>query len=38
VRDLIGNLFIFLFFNFGHRGLNVGREYRVKVFNGFIIV
>jgi hypothetical protein len=35
VRDLIGNLFI-LFFSFGHKELKVGREYKVKVFNGFI--
>jgi len=36
VRDLVGSLFIFLFFIFGHRELKVGREYMVIVFNGFI--
>jgi len=36
VRDLIGSLFLFLFFIFGHRELKVGREYMVIVFNGFI--
>jgi len=35
-RDLVGKLFILLFFIFRHRELKVGREYRVKVFNGFI--
>jgi hypothetical protein len=35
VRDFIRSLFI-LFFNFGHRELKVGREYKVIVFNGFI--
>jgi len=35
VRDLVGSLFI-LFFGFGYKGLKVGREYMVNVFNGFI--
>jgi hypothetical protein len=35
-RDLLGSLFTFLFFIFGHRELKVGREYMVIVFNGFI--
>jgi len=35
-RDLIGNLFIHVFFSFGHRELKVGREYMDIVFNGFI--
>jgi len=34
-RDLVGNLFT-LFFGFGYKELKVGREYMVKVFNGFI--
>jgi hypothetical protein len=33
-RDLIGSLFIFLFFIFGHKELKVGREYMVIVFKG----
>jgi len=37
-RDLIGNLFILLFFNFRLRELKVGGEYRVNVFNGLINV
>jgi uncharacterized membrane protein len=36
VRDLIGSLFILLFFSFGYKELKVGREYMVNVFNGFI--
>jgi hypothetical protein len=35
-RDLLGSLFTFLFFIFGHRELKVGREYMVIVVNGFI--
>jgi hypothetical protein len=34
-RDFIRSLFI-LFFSFGYKELQVGREYKVKVFNGFI--
>jgi hypothetical protein len=34
-RDLVESLFI-LFFSFGHRELEVGREYTVNVFNGLI--
>jgi len=36
VRDLVGNLFIHVFFSFGYKELKVGREYKVDVFNGFI--
>jgi len=36
MRDLVGDLFILLFFIFGNSELKVGREYRVTVFNGFI--
>jgi len=37
-RDLVGNLFILLFFCLGFRELKVGREYTVNVFNGLINV
>jgi len=36
VRDLVGNLFVHVFFSFGYGELKVGREYMVNVFNGFI--
>jgi len=36
MRDLVGNLFAILFFIFGCMELKVGKEYMVKVFNGFI--
>jgi hypothetical protein len=35
VKDLIGSLFILLF-SFGYKEFKVGREYMIKVFNGFI--
>jgi hypothetical protein len=35
-RDLVRNLFILVLFSFGYKEIKVGREYRVKVFNGFI--
>jgi len=34
--DIVGNLFVILFFIFGRIELKVGREYRVVVFNEFI--
>jgi hypothetical protein len=35
-RDLIGNLFILVFFSLGDMELKVGRKYMVNVFNGLI--
>jgi len=36
VRGLVRNLIILLFVSFGYGELEVGREYMVNVFNGFI--
>jgi hypothetical protein len=35
-RNLVGSLFILLFFILRQRELKVGREYRGNVFNGLI--
>ena len=37
-RDLVGNLFILVFFSFGYKELKVEKEYMVNVFNMLIYV